>query len=62
MHDDVVCQSAASNGVSKQQFSQLLLTSLMQFRFVSFVPKRLNFATFPQGFSLPSLRFCTDAF
>ena len=44
--------TAVINGVCKQQFSQLLLTSLMQFRFVGFVPKRLNFATYPQGFYL----------
>ena len=53
--------SAASNGVSKQQFSQILLTSLMQCQFV-FIPKRLNFETFPQDFYLLSLRFSTDAF
>ena len=54
--------TAASNGVSKQQFRQILLTSLMQFRFVSFAPKRLNVAAFPQNFYLPPLRFSTDAF
>ena len=54
--------TAASNGVSKQQFSQILPTSLMQFRFVSFVSKLLKFATFPQDFCLPSLCFSSDAF
>ena len=54
--------TAASNNFSKQQFSHILLTSLMQFRFVSFVQKRLIFATFPQDFYLPSLRFSTDAY
>jgi len=54
--------TAASNGVCKQQFSPILLTSLMQFRFVSFVLKSLNFATFPQVstyhlYFFPQMRF-----